>query len=169
MTRYYEALFETPAVRIMPGEFFVTSEDIAIVTLLGSCVAACVRDTRTGMIGMNHFMLPQRSTHAAVDDLGRYGNSAMSLVVDAMVQKGADPQALTAKVFGGGGVVDGRNATMVGRNNAAFVLDDLQARGIEVLAADLRGDTARKIFFVQRSGEVHVHYLHGRPACSSRS
>ena len=33
--------------------------DMVLVTVLGSCVAACIRDRISGIGGMNHFMLPE--------------------------------------------------------------------------------------------------------------
>ncbi|MCB1632900.1 MAG: hypothetical protein KDI23_13820, partial [Pseudomonadales bacterium] len=48
----------TSMVRILPGEYFVTGDDQAISTVLGSCIAACIRCPALGIGGMNHFMLP---------------------------------------------------------------------------------------------------------------
>ena len=45
------------AAKILPGQYHVTASE-AVVTVLGSCVAACLRDSVTGIGGMNHFMLP---------------------------------------------------------------------------------------------------------------
>ena len=39
----------------------MTREDEIIDTVLGSCVAACIRNPRLGIGGMNHFMLPRPS------------------------------------------------------------------------------------------------------------
>ena len=44
--------------KILPGEYYATNKDMALVTVLGSCVSACLRDRDTGIGGMNHFMLP---------------------------------------------------------------------------------------------------------------
>ena len=159
MIRYYEALFDRPGERIFPGEYFVTSNDMVVSTLLGSCVSACIRDATTGMIGMNHFMLTKPGKVLAMTDRGRYGFSAMDLLIDAMVHRGANRETLEAKVFGGGVVLGEGMSTDVGRINAEFVLEDLEAKGITVLAADLRGATARKIYFEQRNGLVHVRYV----------
>ena len=56
--RYFNATGMATA-RILPGEFYVTCEDEVIDTVLGSCVAACIRNPRLGIGGMNHFMLPR--------------------------------------------------------------------------------------------------------------
>ncbi len=55
---YYDRTFEKEAAKILPGEYYCTDKDMLIVTVLGSCVSACIRDTMTGIGGMNHFMLP---------------------------------------------------------------------------------------------------------------
>ncbi|MGD9835439.1 MAG: chemoreceptor glutamine deamidase CheD, partial [Piscinibacter sp.] len=35
---FYDADFKNDAVKILPGEYFVDSEDILIMTTLGSCI-----------------------------------------------------------------------------------------------------------------------------------
>jgi chemotaxis protein CheD len=55
---YYDRTFDCEAAKILPGEYYFTNKPMLIVTVLGSCVAACLRDRVTGIGGMNHFMLP---------------------------------------------------------------------------------------------------------------
>jgi chemotaxis protein CheD len=38
---FYEAHFRNEAVKVLPGEFFVTDEDLLVLTTLGSCIACC--------------------------------------------------------------------------------------------------------------------------------
>ena len=56
--RYFDRTFDCDAVKVLPGEYFVTTADMLLVTVLGSCVTACIRDRDKGLGGMNHFMLP---------------------------------------------------------------------------------------------------------------
>jgi chemotaxis protein CheD len=51
---YFDKNFDIEAVKISPGEYYVTTRDMALVTVLGSCVAACIHDRKTGVGGMNH-------------------------------------------------------------------------------------------------------------------
>ena len=69
--RYFDRTFDCDAVKVLPGEYFVTTSDILLVTVLGSCVTACIRDRDKGLGGMNHFMLPQmnKGQHADEDVL----------------------------------------------------------------------------------------------------
>lgn len=56
--RYFDRHFGAEAAKILPGEYYVSDAGMLLVTVLGSCVAACVRDVEAGIGGMNHFMLP---------------------------------------------------------------------------------------------------------------
>jgi len=57
--RYWDPGCDRWSAKILPGEYFVTRSDEAITTVLGSCIAACIRDPATRIGGMNHFMLPE--------------------------------------------------------------------------------------------------------------
>ena len=42
---YYDKDLNAQAVKLLPGEYFVTDKDKLLVTVLGSCVAACISCT----------------------------------------------------------------------------------------------------------------------------
>ena len=52
--------------KIKPGEYYVTPREMMIVTVLGSCVSACIRDRQRGIGGMNHFMLPTEDSSSDI-------------------------------------------------------------------------------------------------------
>lgn len=156
--RYFDSKFSREAVKILPGEFFVTTRDMLLVTVLGSCVAACIRDPERGIGGMNHFMLPDGGTEATSRS-ARYGGYAMELLVNELIKSGARRSALEAKVFGGGRVMASLSSANVGERNASFVLDYLKQEGIPVIAQDLQEKHARKIYFFPRVGRVLVKKL----------
>ena len=158
---YHEAQFGLDAAKLMPGEYYATDRPMVLVTLLGSCVAACLRDPELGLGGMNHFMLPE-SLHEAGSPLStsaRYGTGAMELLIKELIRLGARRDRLQAKVFGGGNVLPGLGATNVGERNAAFVLQYLKAQRIPVLAQDLVDVYPRKVYFFPEDGRVLVHKL----------
>ncbi len=64
LNRYYDPYFACDAVKLLPGEYFASGEDLVIVTVLGSCVSVCLRDPLNGIAGMNHFMLPSAASAA---------------------------------------------------------------------------------------------------------
>jgi chemotaxis protein CheD len=158
---YYDPYFECEAVKILPGEYFVTPRDILIVTVLGSCVSVCLRDRQSGIGGMNHFMLPGNSEEGfgPVSSSARYGVYAMEVLINQLLKLGARRHQLEAKVFGGGCVLRGITANNVGQRNVDFALDYLHTEGIELLAEDLLDIYPRKVYFFPASGRVLVKKL----------
>ncbi len=158
---YFDKNFNLNAAKILPGEYFSTIYDMVIVTVLGSCVSACIRDKTNGIGGMNHFMLPEDNSN---DDnpLGvpaRYGGYAMETLINDLLKLGARRENLEAKVFGGGRVLRGFTTETVGERNAAFVLDYLRTERIHVAAKDLLDIYPRKVYFFPHTGKVLVKKL----------
>lgn len=164
---YHERHFNREAVLLKPGHFMVTTRALLMVTILGSCVTVCLRDDTAGVSGMNHFMLPKgESTPFSAP--ARYGNLAMELLINQMLKDGADRNRLTAKIFGGARILSSINSAGVGEHNASFVTQYLSNEGIEVLASDLRGVVARKVFFFTDTGKVFIRSLDPTPQNLSR-
>ena len=158
---YFDRHFNCEAVKILPGEYFVTQRDIVIVTVLGSCVSVCLRDRLSGIGGMNHFMLPGNSDGAIspISASARYGVYAMELLLNHLLKLGARRNGLEAKVFGGGSVLRGMTTNNVGDRNADFVRDYLATEHIPVVAEDLLDIYPRKVYFFPVSGRVMVKKL----------
>ena len=161
---YYDRTFDCEAAKILPGEYYHTAKDMLIVTVLGSCVSACIRDRVTGQGGMNHFMLPDgggsdSNSNSPVSASTRYGTYAMEVLINELLKSGARRENLEAKVFGGGAVLKGFTAINVGERNAAFVISYLKTERIRVLAEDLCDIYLRKVYFFPRSGKVLVKKL----------
>lgn len=158
---YYDRTFDRDAAKILPGEYYFTAKDMLIVTVLGSCVAACIRDRVSGVGGMNHFMLPDGGGDAdsPVSASMRYGTYAMEILINDLLKAGARRENLEAKVFGGGNVLRGFIAINVGERNALFVRDYLKAENIRITAEDLNDVHPRKVYFFPRTGKVLVKKL----------
>lgn len=158
--RYFDRTFGCDAVKVLPGEYFVTTSDIVLVTVLGSCVTACVRDKSKGVGGMNHFMLPENGGEPDVlSPSARYGAYAMEVLLNHLLKLGARRGSLEAKVFGGGRVLASLSQAQVGEKNAEFVLDYLQTERIPVVAQDLLDIYPRKVYFFPVSGRVMMKKL----------
>ncbi|MGE5470003.1 MAG: chemoreceptor glutamine deamidase CheD [Bacteroidota bacterium] len=159
--RYYDRSFQTEAAKILPGEYFVSDQGMLLVTVLGSCVAACVRDVETGIGGMNHFMLPDDGGRGdTVGTSARYGTYAMEVLINHLFKMGARRNRLEAKVFGGGAVLASLSSSNVGARNAEFVLDYLKTEKIPVVAKDLLDSYPRKVYYFSQTGRVLVKKLH---------
>jgi len=158
---YYDRTFDCDAAKILPGEYYYTGKNMLIVTVLGSCVSACIRDRITGLGGMNHFMLPDGGGDGGspVSASMRYGSFAMEILINDLLKAGARREHLEAKVFGGGAVLRGFTAMNVGERNATFVTNFLKTERIPVLASDLNDIYPRKVYFFPKTGKVLVKKL----------
>lgn len=153
--------FQYDAVKVLPGEYFVSSQDLLITTVLGSCIAACVWDSKARVGGMNHFMLPDGDS---ADGFGRYGSYAMELLINEMLKKGAKRETIQAKVFGGAQVMAGFTSMNVGEKNTKFVIDYLATERIPVVSQDVLDIHPRKVCFFPVSGKALVKRLaHSHP------
>ena len=153
--RFYDSASAAWMVKVFPGEFYVTSkQDEVLVTVLGSCVSACVRDARAGIGGMNHFMLPHSQAGNWAGDMQstRFGNFAMEKLINELMKAGCSRDSLEIKVFGGGNVTDTSN--LIGTENSEFILRYLEAEGLRCIAQDLGGQLPRRIHYTPTTGKV---------------
>jgi len=141
------------------GEHFVSSKDVLIETVLGSCIAVCLRDPLAKVAGMNHFLLPGDGGDSAHQS-GRYGVHAMALLIKDMLAQGANISRMEAKVFGGGNInCQTITRLKIGDQNTRFIMDFLSAKGIQVVAQDVGDEVGRRIVFFTGSGQVKVRRL----------
>jgi chemotaxis protein CheD len=158
--RYRDPQFGAIAVKVLPGEHYITSSpDEMLVTILGSCVAACIRDPVAGVGGMNHFMLPESGGGEwdGVSSSMRYGNVAMERLINDLLKQGGERHRLEVKVFGGGNVLV--SSAQIGDSNADFVEAYLAAEGLPIVASHLRGIQARRVHYFPHSGKVLMREL----------
>ncbi len=141
-----------------PSKIIIPEEGSWITTVLGSCVSVCIYDTHNKTGGMNHFMLPFWNGEGL--ESPRYGNVAISRLIEEMLIAGSRKSNLIAKVFGGGKVL-GKTISMfhVGERNISVAHRLLEEYKIPIVASSTGGDKGRKIFFNTKTGEVLQQYL----------
>ncbi len=170
MHKRYHPKFKRNMIIIQPGEYYVTKEDEVIATVLGSCISVCLRDEKNRIGGMNHFMLPGDFSRASTFETqsARYGMYAMELILGDIIKLGGDRQHLTAKVFGGGHVLNsvGPRPNSVPMANIQFVKAYLSMEGIPIVKADVGGRYGRKVLYLPYSGKAYVKPL--LPAAQKR-
>jgi chemotaxis protein CheD len=153
---YVDHHFQYDAVKVLPGEYFVSNEDLVIMTVLGSCIAACMWDGPAKVGGMNHFMLPEGE---GMEGFGRYGSYAMELLINEMLKMGARRETMQAKIFGGAAVMAGFTTMNVGERNTKFVKDYLATERIPVVSQDVMDVQPRKVCFFPVTGKALVKRL----------
>ena len=163
VNRYWDKRMNLPAAKILPGEFYVSRHGEMIVTVLGSCVSACIRDKKLGVGGMNHFMLPYQGKHStdkwgdSVSSASRYGNWAMEFLINEILKLGGTRRNLEIKVFGGGNVLS--HMTDIGDRNVEFVKKYIFEENFEITAQDVGDIYPRKVLYFPDTGAVKVRKL----------
>jgi len=169
--RYWDERHGVQAAKILPGEYYVTTQNEMITTVLGSCVSACIRDPVAGVGGMNHFMLPEHvdGTSEAwevtpVNSGTRYGTFAMEHLINEILKNGGEKERLETKVFGGGRVLN--LSLNIGDRNIEFVLRYLREEGLKVTKADVGSSFPRKVNYFTKTGRVMVKKMRDNQAAS---
>jgi len=138
---------------LYPGGLFAAPEPHRVTTVLGSCVAVCLWDPLRRIGGINHYLLPLWNGEGLPTP--RYGNIAIDALLERMLTLGAARSGLQAKVFGGAAMWENSNGLLaVGERNIALARRQLERQGIPVVAADVGGDSGRKIIFETATGSV---------------
>lgn len=138
-------------INIVQGEYHVSGEpSLAITTLLGSCVAACINDPQARVGGMNHFLLPGEDTSSPL--VARHGVHLMELLINGLLKLGASRHRLEAKLFGGARTMNVPGD--YGAANARFAQEFLRREGIAISGGSLGGEAGRRIQFWPVSGRV---------------
>lgn len=136
---------------VSQGEYKCTDDpEIVFSTILGSCVCACIFDAEKNLGGLNHFLLPGGTADSQSKE--RYGAYAMEVLINELMKKGAERKNLSAKLFGGGMML--QNQENIGELNARFAQNYLKSEGIPCISESLGGRAARRIHFHPASGRA---------------
>ena len=164
INRFWDKTHDCFAAKILPGEFYVSAQGELIGTVLGSCVSACIRDPKSGVGGMNHFMLPvnkndKSSRLVKNSDEARYGNFAMEILINEILKAGGKRRNLEIKLFGGGRVLSNMTTLDIGNKNIEFVREYIYDEGLRVTSEDLGDVYPRKVLYFPDTGKVRMKKL----------
>lgn len=161
INRFWDKVHDCFAAKILPGEFYVSTQGEMIGTVLGSCISACIRDPIAGVGGMNHFMLPTNKELSIGkirldSNEARYGNYAMEIMINEILKAGGKRRNLEVKVFGGGKVLSSMDKIDIGGKNIEFVREYLFDEGLRIKSEDLGDVYPRKVFYFPDTGKVKM-------------
>ena len=163
VNRFWDKHSRMPMAKILPGEYYVTTQNEVIGTVLGSCISACIRDIVYGIGGMNHFMLPHDASSSgstgSASNAARYGSFAMEHLINDILKQGGKRKNLEVKLFGGANVMGGTVSNSIGYQNSNFVRQYLRTEGMDIAAEDLNGVHPRKVIYYPKTGRVRVKHL----------
>lgn len=143
---------------LYPAALVVPAQAQLISTILGSCVAVCLWDSKLMIGGMNHFMLPLWNGQGLASP--KYGNIAINKLIEKMESFGVDRKRMIAKVFGGAEVLENMsNHFNIGTRNIEIAMSVLEDYRIPVVGSHVGGKLGRKILMCTKSGEVRMKFV----------
>ncbi len=140
---------------LYPSSLFASNSKVVVDTILGSCVAICLFDSKFKIGGINHYMLPYWNGEGLASP--KYGNIANEKLIEKMLKLGANKNNLVAKMFGGANQI---NSTInVGDRNILVAREQLNSYGIKIISESVGGNIGRKIRFNTETNEVLMKFL----------
>jgi len=153
---------EVITVRI--GEMKVGSSPSKLTAVgLGSCVAIFIRDSRKGVGGMAHAMLPWLPKEPRSGaNLMKYADFAIEKMVGEILDAGGAVENLEAKIAGGAHMFEGSQGEFsmdVGERNLEAARKKLSQMEIPLVSEDAGGRYGRSVVAQLEDGRVRVRSL----------
>jgi len=136
---------------------------------LGSCIGLAAYCRRTKIGGMVHIMLPAAFANQENDKPGKFADSGIPALLEAMKAAGAGSQLVFAYAGGAQVFVGSAKAGMdIGSRNAEAVKQHMARLGGKVKAFEVGGNEGRTLTFFPKTGLVTVRSVRGgtRDLCS---
>lgn len=138
---------------LYPGTIFVHRQPHLVTTVLGSCVSVCLWNQTARWGGINHYLLPLWNGEGLPTP--KYGNVAITKLVDKVRASSGTGDKLVAKVFGGASMWEKAEGLLaIGQRNIEFALETLESLRIPIVSRDLGGYQGRKLIFNSGDGTV---------------
>lgn len=122
---------------------------------LGSCVGVVIYDELKKIAGLSHVLLPDSSlTKQTNYNEYKYADTAIPILIDKLVIKGARRYALKAKIAGGAQMFKlstESDMMRIGSRNIEAVKLALKKQNVPIIASDVGGNVGRTIEFDPRT------------------
>ena len=136
-------------IKVGMADFKVSRSPATIISYgLGSCIGVSLYDPQTKIGGLLHIMLPDSKQSRATDNLAKFADTGIPLMLDEVLKMGASRSRLVAKMAGGAQMFAFANATdvmRVGSRNVAASKEILQKLGIRLVGEDTGANYGRTV------------------------
>lgn len=140
---------------LYPSALFAERQSYIVDTILGSCVAVCLFDTKLKIGGINHFMLPLWNGVGLASP--KFGNIATEKLIEKMIKNGATRENMVAKLFGGANQMD--SSMNIGLRNVEIAKEVLDNYNIKIIAENTGGTIGRKLKYETGTGQVMMKFI----------
>ena len=133
-----------PTHTVIGGEFAVApdGDNVALKTLLGSCVALMFYDRKKKIKAMNHFLLPDTNDNS--NDM-KYGLYSVEEMLNEMYKIGCLKSDIVAKISGGADIMNLNLKNSIGSRNVEFAKEFCRKEGFRIISEHVRGEHGRLI------------------------
>jgi len=125
---------------------------------LGSCIGIILHDRFTRFGGIAHAMLPFYEEGRDRSRPAKYVDTAVYVLIDALVEKGVTRRNINAKLVGGASMFSFRASDIldIGNRNIRAAHRTIEVERIRLLSEDVGGNHGRTITLDMDSGAVTI-------------
>lgn len=147
-------------IKVGMADYKIGREPASIISYgLGSCVGIALYDAIIKIGGLAHIMLPDSTQARSTENLAKFADTAIPLMLEDMIRAGAVRSRITAKIAGGAQMFTFTNTTdimRVGQRNAESVKMVLKKLGLRLIAEDTGGNYGRTVELKLDSGIYRI-------------
>ena len=130
-------------IKVGMADLNICSSPDTITTLgLGSCVGIVLYDASIKVCGLAHIMLPDSTQIRNNENVAKFADTAIDVLIEKLVQAGANKSRFTAKI--------------AGERNVDATKTKLKSLGIRILAEDVGLNYGRTIEFFPETGQLMI-------------
>jgi chemotaxis protein CheD len=157
------------SLKVGLGQLVVSADPSGVLAALGlgSCIGLVITDVAAGVAGMAHVMLPDSDIATRPGPEGKYADTAVPSLIDAVCSHGAQRRRLVCAMAGGAqmfGAGSGGGVLNIGQRNAVAVRAALESAGLRLRAAQTGGSSGRTLEVIVATGAISVRTVGGTPA-----
>ena len=157
---------EVATIKVGMADLSIAQEPDILTTLgLGSCVGIALYDASLKLGGLAHIMLPDSTQIKNNSNKAKFADTAIELLLEQMISKGARKNRIVAKIAGGAHMFDFKNMDdmmRIGTRNVVAVTQILKEIHIPIIAQDTGDNYGRTIELHTLTGMLRVKTIgHG--------
>lgn len=153
-------------IKVGMADLNIAKSPDSLTTLgLGSCIGLTLYDPVTKIGGLVHYMLPDSTKLKNNSNIAKFGDTGIRELYKKMIEKGASPTRMVAKIAGGAKMFEVSGLSSVGnvgeRNaeEAKIILKELKVR---LVAEDTGLNYGRTVVLNCENGEYLIKAV-GKP------
>ena len=153
-----------PILAVGLGDLVVSRSEDLVAYSLGSCVGICLWDPVLKVAAMAHVVLPSAPSSGPAQTPGKFGDTAVPALLEALDRAGAQKERLQCKIAGGAAVLaigGGGSLPKIGDRNVESVKAALARANVPILAEQTGGTQGRTVRLEPPSGRVMVRTVRG--------